>query len=652
MSIYKIKNITKKLLKSSKQYTDVCCATIIKAEKGTNDFIRFAKGSEENIINTYGYPSENYPEIQDIIDINNYSDIYVARCSKNGSKTECEFSNNGMIYSNGYTRDKITLLNTTSVEFTQCSFILDFERSSDVEYTYKYYLDGEYVTITDGSFLCVDDNKYMFLIENNVLEIIGPEGNNFTLFVYDDDDNEISYTITKTEIETLTKIIYTYDNSVEQILLSNGLILDETVNNLYYYLNNKVYEIKNSLYSFEPVTLDYTKLFKLTSKDDRDNGIKLKLVNSQVLDDTFLLYVSEYDEIKDNYIEWNESPFEISLDVNGKNANNNNIYIKNVLKDYFDVTLYTHDYPEDYLDETTYHETYNGNKGDEVSDSDKYELYNALKNTNYSHINFVYDSSSNNLALQELFESLSTYLSTTVFVTFADKEHDIAWCYENESEISSTLTNNKSNYNVIDFVNTWHERYNTYRKVSYECSCAGLVVSKLVKFVNGQSNSISYYDTKNESNILHNVIKKCSDDIIEDYLTIANTYKLNVCDYKNNDLILITDFAHSSKNVLNTITNVLIINSILNDCYKVAKLHLGSAINETTFNDVSLSINNVLAKYESYLNNKIVVCDSSNNNNKTKQKNKIVCDIGLQLNGVTRMIYFTINISSNNINII
>jgi len=63
-------------------------ATAIVAPKGPKDWIFFEKGSTQQILNTFGYPSVDYPTIQDAIDFNLKTGMFISAPYKAGKYGE------------------------------------------------------------------------------------------------------------------------------------------------------------------------------------------------------------------------------------------------------------------------------------------------------------------------------------------------------------------------------------------------------------------------------------------------------------------------------------------------------------------------------------------------------------------------------------
>ena len=83
-------------------------ATVIKSPKGRNRFCLFSKGETKKVLETFGYPSKEYPSIQDAIDVVAKSDLWIASPYKNGKYGGVFVTESGTIsFVNGVTEKEI-----------------------------------------------------------------------------------------------------------------------------------------------------------------------------------------------------------------------------------------------------------------------------------------------------------------------------------------------------------------------------------------------------------------------------------------------------------------------------------------------------------------------------------------------------------------
>ena len=82
---WRIKTVEKDNTEKALTSTPIVGAIGIISPKGPNTFTRFNKGDTQGILNTFGYPSKDYPTIQDALDIVSSCSMWVASPYKNGT---------------------------------------------------------------------------------------------------------------------------------------------------------------------------------------------------------------------------------------------------------------------------------------------------------------------------------------------------------------------------------------------------------------------------------------------------------------------------------------------------------------------------------------------------------------------------------------
>ena len=82
---WRIKTVERDDTERTLTSTPIVGATVVVSPKGPKVFTRFNRGDRQGILNTFGYPSKDYPSIQDALDIVDKCSMWIASPYKNGT---------------------------------------------------------------------------------------------------------------------------------------------------------------------------------------------------------------------------------------------------------------------------------------------------------------------------------------------------------------------------------------------------------------------------------------------------------------------------------------------------------------------------------------------------------------------------------------
>ena len=82
---WRLQTVEQDNTKKANVSTPTVGAIAIVSPKGPKTFTKFNKGDTQGILNTFGYPSKDYPTIQDALDVVQKCTMYVASPYKGGT---------------------------------------------------------------------------------------------------------------------------------------------------------------------------------------------------------------------------------------------------------------------------------------------------------------------------------------------------------------------------------------------------------------------------------------------------------------------------------------------------------------------------------------------------------------------------------------
>lgn len=113
-------------------------ATVARLARGPEEPIYFSKGNEALIVNVLGYPNSNNPDVQEILDFNKESGIWVSAPTKNGKYGGVVVTTGGIV---PFTEGLSTLDNFT---VSDLSYKETVDTADGIETTFALTLDKDY----------------------------------------------------------------------------------------------------------------------------------------------------------------------------------------------------------------------------------------------------------------------------------------------------------------------------------------------------------------------------------------------------------------------------------------------------------------------------------------------------------------------------
>ena len=330
--------------------TPIIGATVVVSPKGPKKFMRFNKGDIKGILDTFGYPSKNYPSIQDALDIVNKCTMYVASPYKGGAYGGVFVTKSlGTVpFNKGVTTKEIA--DYSSVEFAND---VDVANGTTTSFTYTIPYISKYI------------------------------GESLSILV---DDVVHSITIATSEgVETIT------DADVESPIFDEGCSLNTSTGVL-------TLKTLTPLVSGTKLSITYDMnmsdtYFVLFDKDMQEDDIKVQVKLSEDVDDAFEISVFRFDPVELEYDEVARSPYLVGLSETSKDTYGDNIFIENIFGD--DQTLFdahvVNSEIDGFHDDTTAVPLAGGSRGDEVDGSDVASIYEQLVDVSKYQLKFCVD---------------------------------------------------------------------------------------------------------------------------------------------------------------------------------------------------------------------------------------------------------------------
>ena len=131
--------------------TPIIGASVIVSPKGPKNFIKFNRGDVQGVLNTFGYPSAEYPTIQDALDVVSKCTMWLASPYKGGTYGGVFVTPKGTIpFNTGVSEKEIS--DYSSIEFTDSIGIGD-GLTTNFEFTIKnidFYIGRSLSLSIDG----------------------------------------------------------------------------------------------------------------------------------------------------------------------------------------------------------------------------------------------------------------------------------------------------------------------------------------------------------------------------------------------------------------------------------------------------------------------------------------------------------------------
>ena len=583
-------------------------ATVIKSYKGQKKFTFFNRGDSAGIINTFGYPSKEYPSIQDAIDINNKCAMWIASAYKGG------------------TYGGVFVTARGSVPFVNGVKEKNFEDLSEVKCVETLGIaDGtDTVENTLSSYKFINFDSIKITVNDSLLDA------SFT------ETSEGSGIYNITDTNTVLKEGSTYDtNNGEMVLKFTNSPAKGTDIEIAY--NIDVSDTYLILYDKDMQSDDLAIQVK---KDDDVEG--------------FDISVFRYDFVEDDWSEVRNSPFLVGLKETSKDTYGDNIYIENIFNDeqtLFDAQVINADIT-DFVSDTSKVELKGGYRGDEVEGADLARVYDDLKDTAKYQIKFAFDGTASEEVVAK-FELLRNGECKWTRFLYCGKNLSAEAIIADPSKVSCGINANRGMY---CYVTNWGIHKDIYQGNNFMCSNMGLIAGRFVDTLNVGGGQPAWIDGDDGvGGTLGDSIVKLAQSTSETQLEQLDTLGFNpvvydasygpmVVGWRTRQVVRKSAYSYISQSSLaDTIVDLVERN--------VLPLRIGKIIDETAFSAVRTGCETILRNYSRFLDDYVVICDSRNNSDDTKADQKLIVAIGVQFAGFAEKIMFTFSSFRQGVNV-
>lgn len=580
--------------------SQVVCATVIKSPKGCEDFYLFSKGETQKVIDTFGYPSKNYPSIQDALDVVAKSDLYIASPYKNGKYGGVFITPNGTVpFVNGVSSKEIS-------DFSEIESASKVGSGNSVETTFIATLPNYENYINNSIGITVNGVALEISSTDESVEVITDTDKTFTSASYDRSNGKLTLTFV---VAPEGDIVATYKTDMSSTL------------------------------------------FVLFDRDCQKDDLKVKVVTNKYVDTAFDIHVSRYNPIKDEYVELLNSPFTVGLTENSKDSEGNNIYIENIFND--NQLLFTpyvnHDTFDSFTSDTTYVELNGGDRGAEISGSDLANVYDALMDTETYNVKIVFDATSSDEVISK-FETLRESYQKRCRFMYCSPNTSV----ENILADPAIAHRNVNNRGLYCYVLTWGIHKDVYNGNNFLCSNMGLIVGKMVDILNNGYGEPMWLDQNGIGGQLGSSITKLSYNANQSQLEkLADNFVNAVINSKTYGVFIENaSTRHTNLSVLSDIGISSLVDTILELIEKnVLPKRIGKLIDDTAYTDVRSGCNSILSAYANALEDYYVLCDNTNNTAEMRNQETLVVEVAIVPKKYSKKIILSLSLYKSGVDV-
>lgn len=585
-------------------------ATVIISPKGPNTFTKFNKGDTQGILNTFGYPSKDYPTIQDALDVVEKCTMYVASPYKDGT------------YGGAFvTKSMGTIPFNTGVSTKE---IADY---SSVAFT-------DNIGIGDGTTLTYTYTiKYIEKYKAETLTLnIGGVAHTISISVSEN-------------IETIT---------------DDGSLLDEGCT-----LNRET-GVLTLVFLQAPstgttISIGYTMdmsdtYFVLFDKNMQEDDLQVQVTLSEDIENAFEIVVARYDPINLEYVEVNNSPFIVGLSETSKDSYGDNIYIENIFgnnQTLFD-THVVNSIIDGFMNDDSMINLAGGSRGVEVDGADVANIYDEIKDTNKYQLKFCMDGT-NYAEVIAKFENLRNSYQKRCRFIYCTADVDGNTIVENPNDYNFGVTANRGMY---QYCLNWGIHKDIYQGNDFKCSNVGLIASRICDYLDNEANTTSapaWLDENGVGGILGSSITKLSQDTTsEDVLEMLDNLNFNavINDYNYGAMIGGWRTRQVKKTDLSNIPISSLVDTLIEQIEKnVLPSRIGKMIDEASYSVVRSGCNSILGTYSNRLEDYYVWCDSENNTAEMRNQERLVVAVGIVPKKFARTILLNFNIYKSGVDV-
>jgi len=355
-----------------------------------------------------------------------------------------------------------------------------------------------------------------------------------------------------------------------------------------------------------------------------------------------LFSIAVYKKDKNNdFSEITNSPFEVSLNPKGTNANGKNIYVENVFKESkYLKALDTETAFSTFADDTALVNLAGGSRGDTVTNAVIASSYLALTDKNKYPVKVFFDGNAD-ATIATAFETLRNGIfnrSRFILTTPDSTETEL---------ISGAATSryNLSNRGIYVYCLTWGTHVDSYYGNDFNCSNVGLIAGRHADSINKKHGGIGpmWYDENEVGGQLGSAITSLNQSVTEINSKALDTLRLNPVKWDISAGAMIV----SDRTTLITDGDYSYIGpSGLADyiAFNIEKLVLPNQLGKLNDmfhrNSVKANAETILKTVSDLLYDYYVKCDEENNNSEILNAKKFVLTVGVQYTPQSEMIDF------------
>lgn len=585
-------------------------AIAIVSPKGPKTFTKFNKGDTQGILNTFGYPSKDYPTIQDALDVVQKCTMYVASPYQGGTYGGVFVTKSmGTIpFNQGVSNKEIS-------DYNSVAFIDNVGIGNGTTLSYSYTI------------------KYIEKYKHKTLTLsIGGVAHNISIGV-----NE--------NIETLS------DNDN---LLGKGCTLNTETGVL-----NLTFLRAPSTGTTISIGYDMDMsdtYFVLFDKDMQEDDLQVQVTLSENVEDAFEIVVARYDPINLEYTEVTNSPFLVGLSETSKDSYGDNIYINNIFGDnqtLFDAHVVT-SIIDGFINDDSMVNLRGGSRGTEVDGADVANLYEQLIDTNKFQLKFCVDGTNYREVIAK-FENLRNSYQRRCRFIYCTADVDGNTIVENPNDYNFGITANRGMY---QYCLNWGIHSDIYQGNPFKCSNMGLIAGRIVDYLDNEATTTSapaYIDENGVGGILGSSIVKLSQDTTsEDVLEMLDNLNFNavINDYNYGAMIGGWRTRQVKKTDLSNIPISSLVDTLIEQIEKnVLPSRIGKMIDEASYSVVRSGCNSILGTYSNRLEDYYVWCDSENNTAEMRNQERLVVAVGIVPKKFARTILLNFNVYKSGIDV-
>ena len=609
---WRLKTVEKDNTEKSNVETPIMGATVIVAPKGANTFVKFNKGDTQGVINNFGYPSKDYPSIQDALDIVSKCTMYIASPYKGGTYGGVFVTKSmGTIpFNQGVSTKEISDYST--VNFNNSVGIGDGTKTTftyTIDYIEKY--KAETLTLSLGG----TDHPIN----------LTPSGDGKKEIITDNSETVIIDTGSELNLETgeLTLVFTSAVTNGTTISIGYDMDMSDTY-------------------------------FVLFDKNMQEDDLQIQVTASKDVDGAFEIVVARYDPVQLDYVQVNGSPFIVGLSDTSKDTYGDNIYIENIFGDnqqLFTAHVVT-SIVDGFHDDEGMVNLSGGSRGLEIDGSDIATLYDQLKDTSKYQIKFCMDATVSSEVVSKFEELRTSYQKRCRFI-YGTQDVSGQTIVENPSTYNYGITANRGMY---QYCLHWGIHKDVYQGNDFKCSNIGLIAGRNYDAMNaGYAYAPAWIDENGVGGILGSQILKLSQESTsEDILEELDNLNFNavVNDYNYGAMIVGWRTRQVKKTVLSNIPQSSLQDQLIEQIEKqVLPSRIGKIIDESTYSVVRSGCNNIISGYAQYLEDYYVWCDSENNTPQTRENEQLIVTIGVSYKNFARTILLTFTCYKNGLDV-